>query len=162
MVQISINWVLTYAGQPVGSSGAHMWANMWAHYWFYTNGISYQRVTHTPKFMQTHNQIVCIIMMAKDAWKKDDKGDIFCSVVPNFDSLLHITSLSWSNSYWHAILHHRTIKPKEYTCYYSQSMLPLFNSMWPALNWYNKMYTRPHILDLAWCTIKYQIGPWKQ
>ena len=35
--------------------------------------------------------------------------------------------------------------------------LPLYNRMWAALIKYNKIYTRPHILDVAWCATKYQI-----
>ena len=36
-------------------------------------------------------------------------------------------------------------------------MLPLFNRTWAALTQHNKIYTRPSILDLAWCATKYQI-----
>ena len=68
MVKTSTYQVLTHAGQPVGSRWEHMWANVWAHYWSYTNHKCYQRIIHTPtKFMQTHSQILCIIIMAKDA-----------------------------------------------------------------------------------------------
>ena len=50
-----------------GHRWAQMLANVWPHYWSNLNGIYYQRVTHThPEFMQTHSQIVSIIIMAKD------------------------------------------------------------------------------------------------
>ena len=34
--------------------------------------------------------------------------------------------------------------------------LSLYNRMWAALNKYNKLYTRPRVLDVAWCATKYQ------
>ena len=102
-----------------------MLANLWAvgrHTCGHTIGhIEMVYVTkgniHPKKFMQTHSQIGCIKIMAKAEWQTDDKV-IFCSVVPNFDILLHITGGSWSNYYWLAILHNNTIKPNEYTCYF--------------------------------------------
>ena len=66
MDKINVYQVLTHADQPVGSRWVHMWANVREHYWSHSNGICNQRVTHTPKFMQTHSQIVCITIMAKD------------------------------------------------------------------------------------------------
>ena len=47
MVKINVYCVLTHAGQNVGSRWAHIWPNMWTHYQSHSNGICYQRVTHT-------------------------------------------------------------------------------------------------------------------
>ena len=43
---------------------------------------------------------------------------VYASVMPNFDSFLHITNHSQSNYYLLATLYCSTIKPNVYTCYY--------------------------------------------
>ena len=64
--QINVYQLLTHAGQCIGRVWVYMWANVWVHHWSNLNGICYIRVIPIQMFMQTHNQIICIIIMTKD------------------------------------------------------------------------------------------------
>ena len=91
MVYMDTNESNTHADPMLGSR----WAQMWVHMGAQTLVIILVYVTkgNTPqRFMQTQSQRVCITIMTK--MTNGGQSDVFATVMPNFNSLLHITNHS--------------------------------------------------------------------